>query len=516
MKQEKSDNTHSILKNTSIVFLFSVAAKVLSLIRESTIAAYTGVTEQADAYYMVQSIYAVFELGLSTAVYQSFFPLYKQLSQDPALMTRKERFANTAITALGVTAITFSAVAILGRTYIVKILAPGFSDYTKSLSSTLLSFSAPMLVFIILAECISTILRAHDQFAKSQFRELATHIAAITMIVILYPKIGFFALGLSMLAGAIARLTFQLPALKKTFRYQPCLDLKNQDIKEMFRRIPASLITAGTNQLKGIADKMIASLLPAGSVSALNYGHKLEAALGGLISTAIATSLYPEIVALQTQGEKQKLRRLIDKSISIFAFFAIPLCIGSLFFRQEIVTVVYGRGAFGQAEVTKTANVFAAYMLGVFFFGGSSILSNVFYGAGDTQTPMKINAIDLGLNVVLNLVFYQTMGAAGLALATSVSGIIAFLLRRKEVCKYIEKTDTSQTREYLKIMIATMAAGLISRAVIAYLQIGTAVARLIIAVSMMGMLYIAITRSLKSYNINFILSIIKQKFSKKK
>ena len=66
-------NKLNALKNTFIVFLFAIGAKLLSLIRESVIAAFIGTSLEAGAYYMVMSIYTIFELGLSTSIYQCFF-----------------------------------------------------------------------------------------------------------------------------------------------------------------------------------------------------------------------------------------------------------------------------------------------------------------------------------------------------------------------------------------------------------------------------------------------------------
>lgn len=511
---KKSHKSTSLLKNTAIVFLFSIAAKLLSLVRESTIAAFAGAGVETDAYYMVQGIYAVFELGLSTAIFQSFFPLYKQLSLEEDGRERSRRFANAAITLLLILAIGFALIEICGRRIIVNLLAPGFSDGAKTLAGSLIWFSAPMLLFVIAAECISTVLRSHDRFARSQMRELGTHIASIVVVVLLYRKWGAMALGLSMLAGAVLRLVIQLPGFGKVYRYRPSFSFRNKDVAEMLRRIPATLVTAAATQLKGIADRLMASLLPVGSVSALNYGYRIETALGGLLSTAIATGLYPEMVTLHTKGEKRKLRELLDRSVGIFALAAVPLCVGCFLFGSEIVTLVYQRGAFGAAETKLTAQVFSAYVLGTFFSGASAITSNVFYAAGDTKTPMKINCIDLVLNVILNLLSYRLLGVVGLAVATSLSGVIAYLLRVRAVRRHVGTAEAHSGIETVKIVFCALMAGAVSVGVTTLLPAGSALIRLAVAVVVMIAADLLMLMLVKSKNLAITLAFVRNKLGR--
>ena len=510
----QSNKSTSLLKNTAIVLVFSIAAKLLSLVRESAVAAFAGAGMEADAYYMVQGIYAVFELGLSTAIFQSFFPLYKQLSLEDEGKERSRRFANAAITLLLIIAAGLALIEICGRQIIVDLLAPGFSEEAKMLVGSLIWFSAPMLLFVIAAECISTVLRSHDRFARSQMRELGTHIASIIVVVLLYRKWGAAALGLSMLLGAVLRLVIQLPGFGKVYRYRPSFAFRDKDVVEMFRRIPATLVTAAATQLKGIVDRLMASLLPVGSVSALNYGHRIETALGGLLSTAIATGLYPEMVTLHTKGEKRKLRELLDRSVGIFALVAIPLCVGCFLFGSEIVTLIYQRGAFGAKESQVTARVFSAYILGTFFSGASAITANVFYAAGDTKTPMKINCIDLVLNVALNLLFCSLFGVVGLAAATSLSGVIAYLLRVRAVRRHVGEPEQHGGRETAKIVCAALIAGAVSVGVTALVPIGGALIRLALAVAVMIAVDLLVLVLMKSKNLTVTLAFVRNKLGR--
>lgn len=459
----------SVARNTLIVLAFSLLGKLLSLVRESSIAAYAGTSMGADAYYMVLSVFAALELGLSTSIFQSFFPIYRQMTLKAEDGERAKRFTNTAFTLLMLCAAGLAVLELLGRDLLVGIAAPGYGAEAKGIAASLVLYAAPMQVFIVAAECISAMLRAHDRFVSSQSREVATHVGAIAVILLLYRHIGVQALGVSMLLGAVARLAVQLPAMGRIHRLRPVFDFRNSDVREMLRRIPAILISASSTQLKAIVDKIMASLLPSGTVSVLNYGHRLESALGGLLSTALATGMYPEMVALYVRGEKEKLSRLLYRSIQLFALIVIPVCVGGFFVGQPIVSIVYQRGAFGAGEVQATASVFAAYLLGTFFQGASNIVSNVFFSAGNTKTPMIINCVDLVLNAALNLLLMQLMGVVGLALATSISTIIVCVVRFAMVRRYLILPDRAFWAELLRFAAGALLAGVISSALIRWM-----------------------------------------------
>lgn len=501
----------SVARNTLIVLAFSMLSKLLSLVRESTIAAYAGTGIEADAYYIVQSLFMILELGLSTSIFQSFFPIYRKMTVEAQDEKRQTRFTNAAFTLLVIFAAVLAILELLGRDLLVGLLAPGFDAETRSLANYLVLFSAPMLVFVVAAECVSAVLRAHNRFANSQVRETATHVAAIILVILFYRQNGVQTLGISMLAGSVLRLLIQLPALRKVHKLRLCFDFKSADVREMLRRIPAILISTSSTQIKSMIDKMMASMLASGTVASLNYGHKLESALGGLLSTAMATGMYPEMVKLFVNGEKEKLSRMLYKSIQIFALIVVPVCIGGCFVGDTVVSIVYERGAFGAEAVKATAAVFVAYLLGTFFHGTSSILSNIFYSAGNTRTPMIINCIDLVLKMVLNLVMMKLMGAVGLALATSFSTIIVCALRFVLLRKYLVLPERSFWLELLRFAASSLVAGVVSVTAIRWLGIESRVLFLIGVVAVFAVIYVALLLATKSSSVHDALNMVKRK-----
>lgn len=112
--------------------------------------------------------------------------------------------------------------------------------------------------------------------------------------------------------------------------------------------------------------------------------------------------------------------------------------------------------------MTSFALVF--YAIGLIGSGTSLLLSRVFYSLKDTKTPMINGAIAVAVNILLNIVFIKPLKHGGLALATSISSIIAALLLLKDLSRKIKDVYFEPN---LKCLIKSILAAVIM-AVIVY------------------------------------------------
>jgi putative peptidoglycan lipid II flippase len=130
------------------------------------------------------------------------------------------------------------------------------------------------------------------------------------------------------------------------------------------------------------------------------------------------------------------LKQTLKDAISIVSLLIIPATIGAMAFSNEIVNLLFGRGAFTVEAIKMTGDALFYYSVGMIAYGLRDILSRAFYSLKDTKTPVITATIAVILNIVLNLILSRYIGIGGLALATSISSIVAtvslfFILRRR-------------------------------------------------------------------------------------
>ena len=92
-----------------------------------------------------------------------------------------------------------------------------------------------------------------------------------------------------------------------------------------------------------------------------------------------------------------------------------------------IIRTLFQRGEFGDYSTGITASALSFYALGLFSFGGIKILVTAFYALQDTKTPVKVAAVCLAINAILNFILMVPLKVGGIALASAIAGTIDFL-----------------------------------------------------------------------------------------
>ena len=319
----------------------------------------------------------------------------------------------------------------------------------------------------------------------------------------------------ALVVGGLVRLLVELPFVNWNYRPRVDLRFRTKEFETILARLPSALLSEGVNRINTLIDKIMASGLPEGSISALNYGVKLTNVFSGLFSSAISTALYPQVIELIAKDRKEELRKLIRKILSIFLIVMLPVSVGCVMLRRELVTAVFMRGSFDASSVSITASVFACYAAGLLFFACSSVISNLFYSHGDTKTPLWISIAHLGVNVTLNLLLVSRFGATGLAAATTISAFVTLVLRMVLVRRHIDLEYRKMLGVSVKILAATTLSCVIPVALVQKLLTGS-VLRLIVSVGISVPCYLILLRLLHVEELHELVAIFKKKMKKSK
>ena len=501
--------SNRIFKGTLIVVSVGIIAKLTAFLAEAVLAAYLGTTYQSDAYYMITSVHAVIYPMMSVGIWQVFLPLYKghitKSENDAAHSITDKTLSFFFLISLGVVVLLLVFAPI-----VVSVVAPGFKGDTKELCIKLVRLSSPMYFFIVASAVYASVLQCHNKFLGSQIREVASHIPIILAAVLFYKNSGIEALAIALVFAGVLRLLVELPFVNWGYRYKPDLNLKGEEFALMLRRLPSALVSAGVAQLNTLIDKAMASMLPTGTVSCLNYGNKLMNVFSGLVSSAIATATYPQIIELIALDQKEELGKMLTKIINTFSVLMFPITLACILFREELVSAVFERGAFNSQSTALTASVFALYCLGLFFVAVNMVMSNVFYGHGDTKTPMYISMANLAVNVVLNIVLISIWGVNGLALATSLSAIISFFLRMRAARKYVHMNHLGMLITTGKVLVASTVACSVPRIVFWIQPVNKYL--LLVSSTLIGVgVYYLLVKLLKVPEVDELLSLINKK-----
>jgi putative peptidoglycan lipid II flippase len=184
-------------------------------------------------------------------------------------------------------------------------------------------------------------------------------------------------------------------------------------------------------QINFVVITAIASTLNVGSVAIFNYANNLQSFPQGIIGISFAVAAFPALSLLIAQNRREDFIKNFSSTTRQILFFIIPLSIIFLLLRAQIVRIVLGTGAFDWNATVSTADALAFFSLGLFAQALLPLFIRAYYALEDTKTPFFISLLAVAINIFLSLWFtkwHYQMGAPGLALSFTLSGILNFIL----------------------------------------------------------------------------------------
>lgn len=416
--------------------VLSTISKFLGFFREIVLSYFYGASEVSDAYLISITIPAVIFAFVGAALSTSYIPLFtsaeKESGTEGAL-----RFSNNVVNFLLIFA---CIVAIAGLTFtkeIVKVFASGFSGQTLSLAVFFTRVSIGAVFFTGLTYIFKSFLEVRSDFIPPACIGFPYNLIVISSIV-LGASINDIFLPLGFVLAAASQLLLLLPfAYKRGYRYYLTLDKSDPYIRKMvFLALPV-ILGVSVSQINVLVDRTLASRIVEGGISALNYASRLNGFNQGIFVMSVATVMFPAISKMASTGNVVGLKGTLAKAINLVSIIVIPLTVGAMVFAVPVIKFLFGRGAFDLKAVDLTSTALFYYAVGMTAVAYREILSRVFYAMHDTKTPMVNGAIAVVVNIILNIILSRFLGIGGLALATSISAILAvglmFISLRKKI-----------------------------------------------------------------------------------
>lgn len=434
------------------VMVITVISKILGFIRETSIANYFGASSESDAFYVAFMIPSILFASIAQSIGTTFIPIYTRTEES-----NRERFTNNLINIIGVITIALTAISIILAPYLVKLFAYGFSEETHDLTVELTRILLLIMVFLAFNFIAMARLQSHSKFFMQASIGLPFNIIVITYLIIFGSTYGIVGLSWVVLLATISQSIYLLPSLFKTgWRYSITFDWHNEEIKKVLKLSGPVILGTTVAQVNIVIDRMLASGLAEGSISALNYANKVNMLSYGIIVAAILTVLYPKLSKYAKSNEIEELKRLTLLGIKTLMIILLPIIFGGIVLAKPIIEILFERGAFDANDTAMTSIAFAFYSIGLLGLGIRELLNRTFYSLQDTKTPMRNGILALTINIILNLILVRYLEHGGLALATSISLTITAILLFRGLTKKIGKiADKDLYLTFIKSIISS-------------------------------------------------------------
>lgn len=431
-KDHRINENRQVTRAAGVVGAATLLSRIFGYVRDMVLASFFGAGMAADAFIAAFRIPNLLrrlfgEGSLSIA----FIPVFTEIM----VKGDREEGHRLAVSALKLLVVGLSLVAVTGvamAPLIVQIIAPGFARQPEkmALTVTLTRLMFPYIIMIGTVALCMGILNVLGHFAAPA---IAPVLLNLSMIGAVFGVSRFSdsqtvrVLGLAggVLVGGGLQLALQLPFLARHgIRFWKRSGLWHPAMKKVGVLMLPTIFGAAVYQINILVGTLLASLLPAGSVSYLYYADRIVQFPLGIFGQAAATAVLPSLSRQAAGGEHAAMGDTFAHAMRLVLFITIPAMVGLIVLRDPIVALLFRRGAFDAQSARLTSAALLYYALGLWAFSAVRIVVAMFYAMQDTRTPVQTATISIAVNLLLGMTLMGPMQHCGLALATSIASMV--------------------------------------------------------------------------------------------
>ncbi len=530
----------SIKQISLIVGLGTLLSKFGGLIRQLLIAGAFGIGAAYDAYnfaYVIPGFFLVLIGGINGPLHNSIVTVLSKRSKD------EHNYITYAInTSLGLCLIVLSVILFFTADLAIKIIGPGLTEEVHLIAVEQLKIMSPIVFLSGVIGISFGTLNANNEFFIPSISPLISSISLIIAAAFFWTINGSIdaSIGLELqggiilakatLIGALMQYLIQIPSLlkKNLFKFKLIWDLTNAGVKQVWNIAIPAILSSGMLQVNVVTDLFFASNI-FGAAAGLGYANFLVQAPLGLISNSLIIPLLPALSKLSSQKDIPKLITKIKQGLMLSSICMISLGTIFIVLGEEIVSLIYGRGAFNPEAIKLVASLLITYGIGMPVYLARDLLVRVFYAIGDSSTPFKFSAIGIILNIVLDWSLIGgpspwgnqlpvNFGAQGLILATvgvNTFTCIGLLMTLNRELGYMKLKQL--TFNFIKLLISALISGLITTKINSIdlmppIFIGK-ILELSYSCLLSILIFIGLAKYLKIKEIDFLIISLKQKIN---
>ena len=403
-----------------------IVVKLVATMKEVGVAAVFGRSDAMDAFLIAMLIPGLLINLISESMNQALIPTLIRVRERKGDREAQELLSSSMLWVVVLLGAASAAMALTARGFF-PMIASHFPPAKLDLSVRLFYGLLPLVVMTGVATNCTAVLNTFDRFAVPALAPVLIPTAILAGTLLLGGRLGIWAVVYASLVGALAHavtVAWMMDAHGYRFRLRWYgMTEATREVGQQYGPILLSSVVASGGLL---VDQLMAALLPAGSVSALAYANRFVSVVLLLQAGAISTAVTPYFSRMIAVEDWAGCRRSLRVWVGITALISLPLAAVLIGGSHMLIRVTFQHGVFGTKDTGIVAPVLAMYAIQIPFFVCSRVFYRFLVAMRRTDLILYCGMMNLGLDIVLNLVLMRWFGVAGIALATSLWAVSTF------------------------------------------------------------------------------------------
>ncbi len=402
-----------------MVVLGILIAKGLGFFRDMVFAGVFGTGAEADIYSQVFGLVNLIFTGIGVALSTL---VIKNLNKAENAGHEKAYAASFLRKSIFYLTLAALAVAALAKP-IVGIILPGIPAEEFNLAVKMMYLMAPSLIFVVVAYIVSGLLQNKKVYFITSIMSLPFNVAIIASL--LFENVDIMTVAIVTTIGWFLHIVIQLPAFYKKgysfFEKKESTFVKKDKSPEILWIFISNMMF----QLCVYIDRAFV-----GDAATFNYASNLFITISSVFVVAMSTVVFPSISKNYEEGQIDYVNELVRYIITIMVAIFLPFLLVVTFFGEDIIRLIYERGAFTSESTVAVSMMFMIYSFGVLGYVAQELFNKILYLAGKYKYTVVGTIAVVVVNVLANLGIQSAaaVGIIGVRMQSVLTGASTALL----------------------------------------------------------------------------------------
>ncbi len=410
----------SILHAAVSVGAAGIIVKLIATAKEIGVASVYGRSDAMDAFLAAALIPSLLVNLISESMNQALVPTLIRVREREGREHAQQLLSSTMLWMCMLLGVASALMALFAHGFF-PLIASNFPPAKLALSIRLFYGLSPIVLLTGIATNCTSILNTLDRFALPALAPAVISISVLLSALFLGSRLGIWAMVYATLAGSLLHVIV-VAWMMEAYGYQ--FNLRWHGMTQASREVAGQYgpMLLGSVVASGglLVDQSMAAMLPAGSVSALVYANRFVSVVLTLLAGAVSTAIVPHFSRMIAHSDWAGCRHTIRTWVMLTACVSVPIAALLIAGARPLVRVAYQHGHFGAHDTAVVGMVLAMYALQIPFYVVSRVDYRFIVAMRRTDLILYGGILNLGLDIVLNLVLMHWFGVAGIALATSL------------------------------------------------------------------------------------------------
>lgn len=403
----------------------TLLSRITGLLRTTALAAALGVTAQADAYNIANTVPTILLVLVTGGTLSAV--LVPLLAETDDLDERRRRAESLGALILAVTLST-GLVAALSSPLVARMFAagsigqPGHDELVRQTTLFLVLFAPQVAAYGLSVHAVA-VLNAAGRLALGAYASVATNVLTLLAVLVYVqtrpaqgppPTTSLVILGLGTTAGVVAMTVLQLWGARRVLPGLRVLRRPRRDdtTDRVLRLGRWTVLYVIANQV-GLAAVLTVAAGVAGGASSYQWAFAVMQLPYAIVAVSVLSAVYPRVTRA-ARDDLTAYAQLIATTLRLLAVVLLPSALLLFVLARPVTELLLGYGAVGDAGVEVIARGVAVFAVALLPFSAFQLLTRACYARGDARSPAVVN---LAVNVV------TLTGAAGAALVVQAGAL---------------------------------------------------------------------------------------------